>query len=84
MPLVLLPPGKSIELAPNTNEKDPDAVSNPNPVEGKYTTRVPPSEVIMQRYIRPHGYQPFLSPEPNGIIIGNNGKVELTIKTPGL
>ena len=40
MPLLLLEPGQSIQLGPNENPEDPDAVTNPNPVAGQYTTQV--------------------------------------------
>ncbi len=85
MPLVTLEPGQSISLSPNENPEDPDAVSNPNPVEGQYTMDINNDAIaIVQKFIPPHGYQPFLSPLPNGLTIANNGEVTLTIQTPGL
>ncbi len=38
---------------------------------------------VVQKFIPPGGYQPFLSPLPSGLTIGNNGDVTLQIKTPG-
>jgi len=84
MPLVLLEPGKSISLAPNENPEDPDAVTNPNPVAGQYTTQVNNAAIaIVQHFIPAHGYQPFLSPLPKGLTITNNGEVSLGVQTPG-
>ncbi len=85
MPLVTLEPGKSISLSPNEDPKNPDAVSNPNPVEGQYTMDVNNDAIaIVQKFIPANGYQPFLSPLPKGLTIANNGAVTLTVKTPGL
>lgn len=84
MPLVNLEPGQSISLSPNENPKDPDAVSNPNDVQGQYTMQVNNDAIaIVQKFIPPGGYQPFLSPLPNGLTIANNGDVPLEVKTPG-
>ena len=84
MPLVTLEPGKSISLSPNEDPNDPDAVSNPNAEEGQYTMDVNNDAIaVVQKFIPPGGYQPFLSPLPNGLTIGNNGDVTLQVKTPG-
>ena len=84
MPYVTLEPGHQLSLSPNVDPKDPDAVSNPNKIPGKYTMDVNNDAIaIVQKFIRPDGYQPFLSPLPHGLTIDNNGEVPLQIKTPG-
>ncbi|MEM7351482.1 MAG: hypothetical protein AAF657_11790 [Acidobacteriota bacterium] len=83
MPLLLLEPGQSVQLGPNENPADPDAVTNPNPVAGQYTTQVGDTIAIVQHFIPAHGYQPFLSPLPDGLTITNNGEVSLGVQTPG-
>jgi hypothetical protein len=79
MPLVLLEPGKSLAL----QEKDHDAVSNPHPSEGKYVLSFNLMPLSIQHMIPPHGYQPFIVPK-GGASIENNGKIALTVITPGL
>ena len=80
MPLVLLEPGKSLNL-PSGN--DDYAVSNPTTQAGQYTLSFNAFPLSIQMHILPHAYHPFGMPDKGGTI-GNNGDVSLVVTTPGL
>ncbi len=85
MPYQTLEPGQSVSLPANEDPKDLDAVSNPNDREGQYTMDDNNDAIaVEQKTIAPGETQPFVSPLPKGLTIGNNGDVALQIKTPGL
>jgi hypothetical protein len=79
MPLVVLQKKKSLSL----KEGDHDAVTNPNPKEGKYVLAFNLMPLSIQHHILPHGHQAFVVPK-GGASIENNGSVELVVITPGL
>jgi hypothetical protein len=79
MPLIQLPPGKSIDLG----QGDCDEIQNNTDRKGAFTIAFKTHPLVLQEALKAKHHVAIDVPQ-GGVTVRNDGHAELTVGTPGL